>query len=95
MRILIYCSLAAAGLFLGLCVLPEGRERDVFAGNWQGSGTDSGGNKFTFAARAIALGGGKYRVLILDTIDTQKEPLHIMDGELLVNEYQYTADAEK
>lgn len=67
-------------------------EEDLFAGNWQGSGTDSEGNAYTFAAKVVDLGGGQYRVLILDKLDTQKEPMHIMDGTLKGNQFPYTSD---
>jgi hypothetical protein len=65
---------------------------EQFAGNWQGSGVDSEGNEFTFAAKVIALDDHQYQVLILDSIDTQNDPMHIMDGVMKNNEYTYTAD---
>lgn len=65
---------------------------DPFAGNWQGSGTDSQENAFVFAAKVIALGEGRYRMLVLDSIDTQKEPIHIMEGVLKDGAFPYTAD---
>ncbi len=64
----------------------------LFAGNWQGSGVDSEGNEFHFAAKVIALGDCKYRMLILDRIDIQKEPMHVMDGVLKDCQFNYTAD---
>jgi hypothetical protein len=70
----------------------DGRKNYQFAGNWEGSGEDSHGNEFTFAAKVIALGDHKYRVLILDEIDTENEPLHVMDGVLEGNKFPYTAD---
>ncbi len=84
-------------LFLSSCASSEavsGDNRRIypFAGNWQGDGTDSVGNGFTFAAKVIALGDHKYRVLILDKLDTQKEPMHVMDGVLKGNKFAYTAD---
>ena len=63
-----------------------------FSGNWQGEGIDSEGNEYTFFAKVIDLGDYKYRVLILDALDTQKKPMHIMDGELKNNEFPHTAD---
>ncbi len=84
-------------LFLSSCANSDavsGGNRRIcpFAGNWQGSGIDSEGNEFTFAAKVIALGDHKYRVLILDKLDTQKEPMHVMDGVLKGNKFAYTAD---
>ena len=67
-------------------------EDDSFAGNWTGSGVDSEGNEFTFAAKVTALGDDNYRVLILDKLDTTNEPMHIMDGILKDGQYEYTAD---
>ncbi len=86
-----------ASLFLSSCansdaVSGDNRKIYPFAGNWQGSGIDSEGNEFTFAAKVIALGDHKYRVLILDKFDTQKEPMHVMDGVLKGNKFAYTAD---
>jgi hypothetical protein len=63
-----------------------------FSGNWQGNGVDSEGNEFTFAAKVNCLGDNKYRVLILDKLDTLKKPMHIMDGVLKNNKFAYTAD---
>ena len=63
-----------------------------FSGNWQGEGVDSEGNEATFAAMVIDLGDYKYRMLILDKLDTDKKPMHIMDGELKNNEFTYTVD---
>ncbi|MGD9127283.1 MAG: tetratricopeptide repeat protein, partial [Planctomycetia bacterium] len=51
-----------------------------FAGNYQGKGVDSEGVKATFAAKVSHLDGNKYRVLILDKLDTKKKPMHVMDG---------------
>ncbi len=84
-------------LFLSSCansdaVSGDNRKIYPFAGNWQGSGIDSEGNEFTFAAKVITLGDHKYRVLILDKFDTQKEPIHVMDGVLKGNKFAYTAD---
>ena len=72
-------------LFLGACTSP-------FAGDWQGSGVDSEGNEFTFAAKVIDQGNHKYRVLVLDSFDTQKDPMHVMDGVLKDNQFPHTAD---
>ena len=63
-----------------------------FAGHWKGSGVDSEGYAFEFFATVIPLGGGTYRILILDKLDTQKDPLHVMEGTLEANIYTYTAD---
>ncbi len=86
-----------ASLFLSSCansdaVSGDNRKIYPFAGIWQGSGIDSEGNEFTFAAKVIALGDHKYRVLVLDKFDTQKEPMHVMDGVLKGNKFAYTAD---
>ena len=76
---------------LGCC--PGGNRRIYpFAGNWQGSGADSKGNEFAFAAKVIALGDNKYRILVLDKLDMQKKPMHIMDGVLKGNKFPHTAD---
>ena len=64
----------------------------LFTGNWHGNGIDSEGNKFTFAAKVDSLGYNKYRILILDKLDTLKKPMHIMEGVLLNNKFTYTAD---
>lgn len=63
-----------------------------FSGNWQGNGTYSEDNKFTFFAKISHLGGNRYRVLILDKLDTLKKPMHIMDGVLDNNKFSYTSD---
>jgi len=88
--------LLCACLFLSSCASPDAsngnRKIDSFSGNWQGSGMDSEENEFTFAAKVIDLGDYTYRVLILDAFDTQKDPMHVMDGVLKNNEYIYTAD---
>jgi hypothetical protein len=63
-----------------------------FIGLWQGNGKDAEGNGFTFAARVTYSGENRYRLLILDKLDTAKEPIHIMDGVLENNRFQYTAD---
>ena len=89
--------LLCVSLFLSSCansdaVSGNNREKYPFAGNWQGSGTDSEGNEFTFAAKVISLGDHRYRLLVLDKLDTQKDPMHIMDGVLKGNKYEYTAD---
>ena len=85
-------------MFLSSCTnsVPESdRKIDSFAGQWQGRGVDSEGNEFTFAAKVISSGGNKYRILILDELETQKEPMHVMDGALNDNKYVYTADDGK
>ena len=53
---------------------------------------DSLGNEFNFAAKVIDQGDDEYRVLVLDALDTQNDPMHVMDGVLKGNEYIYTAD---
>ena len=63
-----------------------------FSGNWQGKGVDSEGNEFVFFAKVIDLGDYKYRLLILDKLNTHKKPMHIMDGVLESNKFTYTAD---
>lgn len=87
-------SVVLISTFLCSCT-PGGKsiQADPFAGNWQGSGTDSEGNAFVFAAKVTALGGGRYRMLVLDSIDTQKEPIHIMEGVLKDGAFPYTADS--
>lgn len=84
-------------LFLCSCENPTARSDSSqanypFSGNWQGNGIDSEGNEFTFAAKVSCLGDNKYRVLILDKLDTLKKPMHIMDGVLKNNKFAYTAD---
>ena len=86
-----------ASLVLSSCanldaVSDDNRKICPFEGNWQGSGIDSEGKEFIFAAKVIILGDNKYRILILDKLDTQKEPLHVMDGVLKGNKFTYTAD---
>jgi hypothetical protein len=65
---------------------------DPFSGDWQGNGTDSAGNKFAFAAKVSHLGDNKYRVLILDKLDTLRKPIYIMDGVLEKDQFPHTAD---
>jgi hypothetical protein len=91
------CDKPWVNLILSSCTDPDavsGDNRKIFpfAGQWAGSGIDSEGNEFTFAAKVISLGGHKYRILILDKHDTQKEPMHIMDGVLNDNKFVYIAD---
>ncbi len=90
-------ALLSLCLFLGSCTNPDtnsgGNEANYpFVGNWQGDGTDSEGNPFTFVAKVSHSGDNKYRILILDKLDTLNEPIHIMDGVLENNEFSYTAD---
>ncbi len=90
-------ALLSLCLFLSSCTgpnaNPDGDQANYpFSGNWQGNGTDSEGNEFTFAARVSHLGDNRYRMLILDKLDTQKKPMHIMDGVLENNKFPYTAD---
>ena len=63
-----------------------------FSGNWQGNGIDSEGSEFAFFAKVSHLGDNKYRVLIMDKLDTLKKPMHIMDGLLENNKFVYAAD---
>ena len=86
-RLFVWIVLLCGCLFLGGCAAP-------FAGDWQGSGADSEGNEFTFAAKVVDLGNQEYRVLVLESLDSPDEPLHVMDGVLEKNKYTYTADEE-
>ena len=84
-------------LFLSSCANPNAdsdsnQANYPFVGNWQGSGTDSEGNEFTFAAKVSHLGDNRYRVLMLDKLDTLKDPIHILDGVLENNMFTYAAD---
>ena len=84
-------------LFLSSCTNPNtnsgsNQANYPFIGNWQGNGTDSEGNAFTFFAKVSHLGDNKYRMLILRDLDTLDEPIHIMDGVLENNKFPYTAD---
>ena len=84
-------------LFLSSCAnfnANSGRKQAnyPFSGNWQGSGTDSEGNEFAFFAKVSPLGDNKYRVLILDKLDTLEKPMHVMDGVLENNKFVYAAD---
>ena len=94
MKKMLVCSILLCGcLFLLSCAgLTEHRKTDLFAGDWQGSGVDSEGNELTFAAKVTALGGKKYRMLVLDALDTMNEPMHVMDGVLKDDQFPYTAD---
>ena len=90
-------ALLSLCIFLSSCANPGsnsggGQANYPFSGNWQGEGTDSEGNAFTFAARVSDLGDNRYRILILDKLDTQNKPIHIMDGVLENNRFPYTAD---
>ena len=90
-------ALLSLCLFLSSCTDPNANSDDnqpnyPFSGNWQGNGTDSEGNEFDFFAKVSHLGDNKYRVLILDKLDTLKKPMHIMDGTLENNKFPYTAD---
>ena len=80
-------ALLSLCLFLSSCTNPNvnsgsNQANYPFSGNWQGNGTDSGGNEFTFAAKVSHLGDNKYRVLFLDKLDTLNKPTHILDGIL-------------
>ena len=90
-------ALLSLCLLLSSCTNPDakpGRNQanHPFTGNWQGDGTDSEGNAFTFVAKASHLGDNRYRVLILDKLDTLNKPIHIMDGVLENNKFTYTSD---
>jgi hypothetical protein len=90
-------ALLSLCLFLNSCANPNANSKSnqadyPFSGNWQGNGTDSEGNEFTFFAKVSHLGDNKYRMLILDKLDTLKKPMHIMDGVLENNKFPYTAD---
>jgi hypothetical protein len=90
-------ALLSLCLFLGSCTNPNvnsgsNRANDQFGGTWQGNGTDSKGNEFAFFAKVSHLGDSRYRVLILDKLDTLNKPMHIMDGELENNKFSYSAD---
>jgi hypothetical protein len=73
-------------------ILDNDKHNFPFAGDWQGNGQDAEGNEFTFAARVTHSGDNSYRMLILDKLDTLKDPIHIMDGILEKNEFIYAAD---
>jgi hypothetical protein len=84
-------------LFSSSCINPNSNSGSnqanyPFVGNWQGNGTDSEGNPFNFVAKVSHSGDNKYRMLILDKLDTLNEPIHIMDGVLENNKFSYTAD---
>ena len=90
-------ALLSLCLFLSSCTNPNANSGSnqanyPFSGNWQGNGTDSEGNEFTFVAKVSHLGDNKYRMLVLDKLDTLKKPMHIMDGVLENNKFYYTAD---
>ena len=90
-------SLVSLCLFLISCTNPNANSGSnqanyAFSGNWQGNGTDSEGNPFNFVAKVSHLSDNRYRVLILDKLDTQNKPIHIMDGVLENNKFTYTAD---
>ena len=85
-----------ASLLLCSCANPDavsvGVENYPFAGDWLGSGSDSEGNEFAFAAKVIDMGDDKYRILVLDKLNTKKRPMHVMDGVLKNNKFPNTAD---
>ena len=90
-------ALLSLFLFLSSCTNPDATSGSnqanyPFSGNWQGNGTDSEGNEFAFFAKVSNLGDNRYRLLILDKLDTQEKPMHIMDGVLENNTFSYTAD---
>ena len=85
------CLLSSSCTYLK--AIPKGSKVNYqFTGNWQGNGVDSEGNEFAFAAKVSCLANNKYRVVILDKLNTQKEPMHIMEGVLNNNKFTYTAD---
>ena len=69
----------------------ESRINYPFCGDWQGQGSDSEGNEFTFFATVIDLEDCNYRILFFARLDAT-EPMHIMDGVLKNNEITSTAD---
>lgn len=89
---LFLCSCAGPNTAGSFDSLQGYRTLDPFMGDWQGSGKDSQGNEFDFAAQVIALGDGKYRFLTLEEFDTRKKPMHVLDGVLKKNKFVYTAD---
>ena len=96
-RMLVAISILLSSVLLTSCTSLNFTENHnpknhPFSGNWQGEGIDSEGNEYTFFATVMDLGDYKYRVLILDALDTQKKPMHIMDGELKNNKFPHTAD---
>jgi hypothetical protein len=98
--VIVSCKLIASlslCLFLSSCINLNSNSGSYqanypFSGNWQGHGTDSEGNGFTFVAKVRRLGDNKYRVLILDRFDTLNKPMHVMDGVLENNKFSYTSD---
>lgn len=93
MRILKPTMLVCLVLMFSSCSIFSGGVRtDPFAGDWIGSGTDSEGNAYEFAARVIAMGQDRYRMLVLESLDSDKKPLHVMDGTLQENAFSYTSD---
>lgn len=66
-----------------------------FTGMWKGNGIDSKGNTFSFVAEVSRLADNKYRIVISDKIDSDKEPFHIIEGTLNNNKFTSTADGGK
>jgi hypothetical protein len=92
-RSLTVVMISCFALILGSCAGPKSDVKIApFAGNYQGTGSDSQGNEYNFAAKVISQGDNKYQMLVLDKIDTQKRPMHIMDGVLEGNKFIYTSD---
>jgi hypothetical protein len=90
-------ALMSLCLFLSSCASPNAdsgsnQANYPFSGNWQGKGTDSEGNEFAFFAKVSHLGEDRYRVLILDKLDTLNKPMHVMEGVLQNNKFPHTAD---
>ena len=90
-------ALLSLCLVLSSCTNPDpnsdsNRANYPFTGDWQGNRTDSEGNSFKFFAKVRHLEENKYRVVILDKLDTLKKPMHIMDGVLENNKFSYTSD---
>jgi hypothetical protein len=90
-------ALLSLCLFLSSCIFfntnsVSNQANYPFSGNWQGNGTDSEGNSFTFFAKVSHLGNNNYRILLLNELDTLNEPIHVMDGALQNNKFTYTSD---
>ena len=90
-------ALLSLYLFLSSCTffnanLVSNQADYPFSGNWQGNGTDSEGNSFTFFAKVSHSGNNNYRILFLKELDTPNKPIHVMDGVLENNTFSYTSD---
>lgn len=89
----LFTILICSYISLFLCSCANSGTNYSFAGDWVGSGSDSEGNEYTFAAKVIDKGDGKFRMLVLDKLDTKNKPMHIMDGVLENNKFPHTADS--